>query len=50
MRYYYQDAEELTTDTGGENNEGLGGICKDSKLPSNISSTPIIDGRFVGSI
>ena len=35
---------------GGENRKGLGGICKELRLPSNISTTLLIDGRFEGSV
>ncbi|KAM7467532.1 hypothetical protein LguiB_015094 [Lonicera macranthoides] len=39
---------ECAGDTGGEERTGSGGIFKDSKLPSNISTTLLIDGLIDG--
>jgi len=36
--------EESTRVLGGEDKKGLGGICKKSRLPSNIFTTLLIDG------
>jgi hypothetical protein len=40
--------EESTGVLGGEDKKGLGGICKEWRLPSNISTTLLIGGRFDG--
>ena len=42
--------EESTAILGGEDKKGLGEICKELKLPSNISTTLLIDGRLEGSV
>ncbi|KAK2970680.1 hypothetical protein RJ640_001940 [Escallonia rubra] len=42
-------AEESSPDRGGEDKTGFGGICRDCMLPSNISTTLVIDGRLDGT-
>lgn len=37
--------EESTCDLEGEDKKGLGGICKESRLLSNISTTLLISGQ-----
>ena len=41
--------EESTAVLGGEDKKGLGEMCKELRLPSNISTTLLIDGRLEGS-
>ncbi|GMY31147.1 hypothetical protein FCV25MIE_26389, partial [Fagus crenata] len=42
--------EEFIGDLGEEDKKGLGGICNESRLPSNISTTLLIGGRLEGSV
>ena len=37
-------------DLEGEDKKGFGGICKESRFPSNISMTLLIVGRFEGLV
>ena len=41
--------EESTVVLGVEDKKGLGEICKESRPPSNIFTTLLIDGRLEGS-
>ena len=42
--------EESIVVLGGEDKKGLGEICNELRLPSNISTTLLIGGRFEGSV
>lgn len=48
--YVVDDTAEESESIIGENKTGFGGICKDCRLPSNISITLVIDGLSDGLV